>query len=667
MSSRLRTRRFRFSVALAGLALAGWLGSVTAARAAALTPTVQQHIRAATFEVVQLKPPDGHVTFDRPPPMDLIPYQQRIDKYRSIGTAFAIGPNRYVTAAHVIAIGNGSLYGPPALRDAAGNVYDIDQVLKYSGRRDFVVFSLREEPKSVEFLTPGGKPPLNATVYAVGNALGEGVVIRDGVYTSDTPEELDGQWQWLRFSAAASPGNSGGALVDQHGKVIGVVLRKSPSENLNNALPIAELVDAKEGEGRIGGRVPVRELMIDASETLTFDERFDLPKSLAEFYSTVMQLTVKVILGATTKLFEDNADHLFPRGTGSERMLHTNDRAAFPQLLHEDPNKIWVGMTEQRHTVQLDGNGFVELSGEFLRLRAPDDVRLGRLYGDDKLYMDLLLKAYELKRTVGSDSVRVTSLGEPKGVSQFTDRWGRTWQVRDWAIPYDDQMFSLVSLPTPEGYVAALGRFPSGLVDLVHKTSQLVCDYVYLTMEGSLAQWQDYLAQKGVQPKVFDALQIKIDPDREVTFRSDRYELDVKPDLVKLNKYSMLYLDLGFSGRQDAAAWGVNRVVVSEGTHTNNWVTVARFAEPPSSLPADFQSTWIKLKTRSFPYNGQIESQNGETRVTTGVQLPRSGADASVRYVLMVTQEGVQTQSAMGRKLEQLERSVKVLEPGGKN
>jgi hypothetical protein len=69
-----------------------------------------------------------------------------------------------------------------------------------------------------------------------GNALGEGIIIRDGLYTSDTPEEREGRWKWIRFSAAASPGNSGGPLVDRKGRVIGVVLRKSPSENLNVAV-----------------------------------------------------------------------------------------------------------------------------------------------------------------------------------------------------------------------------------------------------------------------------------------------------------------------------------------------------------------------------------------------------------------------------------------------
>jgi len=662
----LRAKHTAVFPALAGLVLAIGLGFAPPARAADLGSSVQQSIRAATFEVVQLKPPDGEVTYERELPMDLIPYQQRTDKYRSIGTAFAIGPNRYVTAAHVIELGMGSLFGPPALRDGAGKVYDIDQVFKFSDVRDFAVFSLRDPPKGTKFLAPGAKPALNTTVYAVGNALGEGVIARDGLYTSDTPEELDGKWQWLRFSAAASPGNSGGPLVDERGKVIGIVLRKSPAENLNVALPIAEVSNAKDGEGRLGGRIPMRLPLFDASEKLTIDERFDLPKPLAQFYSTMLELTLRLISGGEQKLLDHNKDHLFPHGAGSERLLHTIDRAGFPRLIREDPNKIWVASAPQVQTVQLDRNGFVELTSGFVRLRAPDGVSLATLYGDDKLYLDLLLKAYMLRRVVGSDSVRVTSLGKPKGASHFTDRWGRTWQVRDWAIPYDDQILTIASLPTPEGYVAAFTRIGSGVVGVVHNTQQVICDYVDLTMPGTLAQWQDYLAQKGVQPKAFEALRIEIDPDHQVEFHSARYELTIKPELVKLSKDSMLFLDFGFSGSADAATWSVNRVVVSEQLHTNNWVHVVRRTEPPASLPDSFQSNWNKLKTRSFPFNGRIESQNGETRISASLQPPGSGADARVRYALEVTREGVQSQEAMARRLELLEHSFRPLEEEAK-
>jgi hypothetical protein len=405
----------------------------------------------------------------------------------------------------------------------------------------------------------------------------------------------------------------------------------------------------------------VRLAIFDASETVTVDQRFDLPKPLAQFFPTVQQLSVQLISSAEQALLEHNKDHLFPRGAGSERLLHTIDRAAFPRLIHEDPNKVWVATAPQVQTVQLDQNGFVELTSGFIRLRAPDGVGLAALYGDDKVYMDLVLKAYMLRRTVGSDSVRVTSLGKPKAASHFTDRWGRTWQIRDWAIPYDDQILTAVSLPTPEGYVAALTRIGSGLVDVVHHTQQALCDYLDLTMLGNLAQWQDYLAQKGVQPKAFLALRIEIDPEREVALHSAGYDLAVKPELVKLSKDSMLFLDFGFSRSGDTATWSINRVMASERLHTNNWIYAARRTEPPASLPDSFQTNWNKVKTRSFPYNGLIESKDGETHISTAVQPPGSGANGTVRYTLGVTMEGVQKQETMSRKLELLKHSFTAL------
>jgi serine protease Do len=661
----LHARHLAVFLAACALALIAALGSAAPAQGAELSSSVQQNIRAATFEVVQLKPPEGEVTYDRELPLDLLPYQQRTDKYRSIGTAFAIGPNRYVTAAHVIDLGIKSQFGPPALRDGAGKVYDVDQVFKFSDGRDFVVFSLRAPPKDARSLAAGRKPALNSTVYAVGNALGEGVIIRDGLYTSDTPEELDARWQWLRFSAAASPGNSGGPLIDEHGKVIGIVLRKSPAENLNMALPIAEVLNAKDGEGSLGGRVPVRLPIFEASETLRIDERFDLPKPLAQFYNTVWERTTELVSGAAKKLLADNTGHIFPHGVGSERLLHTTERAAFPQLMHEDPNKVWVVGGPQVRTVQLDRNGFVEQTAAFVRLRAPDGLGLATLYGDDKVYMDLLLKAHEVRRTVGTDAVRVTSLGKPKSSSHFMDRWGRTWQVRDWAVPYDDQYLSVASLPTPDGYVAAITRINSGFLGVINKTQQVLCDYVYVTLLGSLAQWQDYLAQQGAQPKAFDAIRIRIDPEREVAFHSDRYEVTIRSELVKLSKNSMLFLDFGFSGEGDAVTWDVKRLVLSEGPHTNNWIHVVRHTEPPASLPDSWQSNWSKLKTPSFPYNGLIESQNGQTRISASVQPPGSGPDGHVRYGLQVTREGVQSQETMSRKLELLQRSFTALREDG--
>lgn len=168
---------------------------VAPAGAEPLKPAVERTVRAATFEVVVPKIAEGaSVQYERPLLWDLLPYTVRTDPYLSIGTAFAIGPNQFLTAAHVFAGLVGSGYGEPRLRASNGKVLEIDQVLKFSGHEDFILFSLRDPP-AMEPLVIEANAELNSEVHAVGNALGEGVVIRSGLLTSETPEQQDGRWR----------------------------------------------------------------------------------------------------------------------------------------------------------------------------------------------------------------------------------------------------------------------------------------------------------------------------------------------------------------------------------------------------------------------------------------------------------------------------------------
>jgi len=652
--------RIPFAGAILALAFS-WSFLPGTTLAAEIDADVQQQIRAATFEVVQLKPPDGEVAYERPLPMELMPYQQRTDLYRSVGTAFAAGPNRYVTAGHVIVLGVGSQFGPPALRDATGKVYTIDQVLEYSDHEDFVVFSLREPPKQVQYLKAGPKPQLNDAVFAVGNALGEGVVIRDGVYTSDSPEEQDGKWNWLRFTAAASPGNSGGPLVDRHGRLVGVVLRKSPSENLNYALSIAQVLGAKEGEGRVSSRTTIRLPIMDNAETLQLDEHFALPRALPDFYKTWMNIVETATQRGFAQLLAHNAAHVFPHGAGSERLLHSIDRSPFPQRIHEVQNGNWVINGAKPQSVQLEHNGLVEFTGDMIRMHAPDDVDLGALYGDSKLEMDLILKAYTLRRVIGTDSVRVTSLGKAKTDSAYTDAYGRVWQIRAWAIPYEDSMLTVISLPTPEGLAGAFFRIPTGFWNLAMRQQQLLLDYVFLTLEGSLTRWQSYLAQKGAHPKIFDSLKLEIDGDQRVRFRSQRFELEVTPPLLKISNSSVIRLNFAFYHDRDAVVWDVAGLYAAEGHNSQNWILVSRRTAPPADLPDGFQNDWHKLTAREFPYNATISTENGETLISTTASAAAADG-AKVLYGLRVVAEGAQPQEPMKSKLDMLQHSFKQLE-----
>jgi serine protease Do len=637
------------------------------ARAADLDPAIQQQILAATFEVVQLKPPEQTLTYERPLPMELIPYQQRVDKYRSIGTAFAIGPDRYVTAGHVLVLGMGSQFGPPALRDAAGQVYDIDRILKYSDDQDFVVFSLKREPASRRFLTIGSHPPLNDPVFAVGNALGQGVVIRDGVFTSDTPEESNGRWNWLRFTAAASPGNSGGPLIDKEGKVIGIVLRKSESENLNYAAPMALIAAASESEATIDSRASFRLPVLDAAEVVESHERVPLPAGLADFFAGLRKATFAVVTRSEAQLLEHNKDHLFPNGSGADVLLHQVIRSPMPRVIHQQQDHNWALAAPQVQEERLESNGFVRGTGFLFRLRLPDNVHLATLYGDSKLFMDLMLRSgFALKRQVGSDSVKVTSLGKALEESGFTDNYGRVWQIKIWAVPYDDAYLVTLNLPTPEGYASVFMTARGYLRDVILDQEKLLSNFVYVTLEGTLAQWREYLPLKAYQPRAMAGLKLDIAADySHIHLASHRLELDVTPDILPGAADNVLGLNFSFYPDGAQVGWDLGGVFLGAGTK-RNFVDVQRLAAPDAALPDGFQNTWRKLIAQEFPFNGVATSDSGGMKasivVPPGGATPTSPDQVKVRYVATVRDEGAPAPESIRAQLDALVKGFRPLE-----
>ena len=134
------------------------------------------------------KPDKDPATYEKALPLDLLPFHERTDAYRSVGTAFSLGHNTYVTAGHVLGVAIDSQYGMPQLRGSDGTIYSIDRIMRFSLREDFAVFSLQSDPAPTGF-SVNREPRIDDPVLAVGNAFGEGIVIRDGLYTSATDED----------------------------------------------------------------------------------------------------------------------------------------------------------------------------------------------------------------------------------------------------------------------------------------------------------------------------------------------------------------------------------------------------------------------------------------------------------------------------------------------
>lgn len=654
-------------VLLSGLGLAG----MSAARAASLDPAMLPKIQAATFEVVQAKPTSDPLTYERPLPLDLLPYQERTDKYYSIGTAFAIGHNRYVTAAHVLLAGADSLWGPPELRDATGRVYPIGQIEKFSLGKDFVVFTLAQPPAADAALEIDATPALNQVVYAVGNALGTGVVIRDGLYTSDTPEQQDGAWKWMRFSAAASPGNSGGPLLDKDGKLIGVVLMKSANENLNYALPIREVLDAPAGRAVMESRLSYQLDLFDTIQNGQLKAQFALPAGLGDFYRE-FQSRMDANSDAQLKaLLAKESANLFPNGAGSARLLHQQTQLnGFPTLIVRGSDGEWRRVGEQTQYFALDGNGYVATGGVarngLVRLRRPDGVAAAKFYGDARSRMDLLTRTGMFQREVAGEKVKITSLGKPVRESTHVDRWQRPWHVGVWTLPYANALVVAYSLPVPDGSVM-LVRFtpPSHEHDTMLDLDEM-SSFVHATYQGTLAQWKDFLGNPALQPAAFRNIHIGFDYDRRFSYASQRVTFSYPSAVQAIKPDNLLWLGFRFFLDDGKPVWDVADVNVWKDTASDdhNNVNVQRYVAPPPGLDDDMSSRWRKLSEREYPYNGVARYENDLMKIDTVVAPTTATGDqpSTVLYTAFYGTAGTQPQADMKGKLDLLTKDMRVTE-----
>ncbi|MCI5224105.1 MAG: serine protease, partial [Candidatus Electrothrix sp. AR4] len=198
------------------------------------------------YEVVTPKLESDKITYAKKLPFDKLDFAERNEKFHSIGTAFFINEKELITAEHVFGLMYFSLYKDCFIRDADGKVYPVNRIHKYSTRRDMMVFDLKEYPEKIAPLTFNRDLEVGDTVFSAGNALGKGIAYRAGQVASFTPERTYGQWKDIRFSSPASPGNSGGPLLNVQGEVVGLIVQKNQSENYNVAVPISEFDNLSE-------------------------------------------------------------------------------------------------------------------------------------------------------------------------------------------------------------------------------------------------------------------------------------------------------------------------------------------------------------------------------------------------------------------------------------
>lgn len=652
--------------------IAASVGLVSLVNAASIEPALQKSVRAATVEVVLPRPAKDPLTYERALPLELLPFSERNDRFHSLGTAFSIAPGIYVSAAHVMTAGIGSEFGAPALR-VDGNVYPIDKVLKFSQHEDFMVFT-------VAGTVPGGvlqtsaTPAIDEAVYSVGNAQGEGVVIRDGLLTSMTPEDQDGRWKWLRFSAATSPGNSGGPLLDTAGRVVGVVVARSAGENLNYALPIERVLQAPEGLASYDTREAFALPHLIDTGTSTLKASFKLPLPFAAFAARHQALQQQNWSKQRDALLAAKGAELFPKGV-TGKSLYGAPRGSVPALVVESDEREWRLLEGGKpEATNLAGEGVISVRmargiGLFLMTR-PNEAHDDAFYGDSTAFMDLLLKGVKLTRSIGTQAIRIRSAGPAASDEAYTDTWGRRWQLRRWPLGYTQVSVVVAALPTPTGYVGMVRMSPAAsAVETTEELKTLTTDFT-APLEGSLPQWQAYLARKALRPAQFDAIQLAGNASDGFHFVSSRLNAAIPGDLVHVTDSGWLRLDMGFVQDGTHTAWDVAGLTLAADHAGETYLTLSRRVRPAADADRDATERWGRMLNRKDEFDGvtahdpdykasSVRMALARAEDARGAPLPASGVLYETMYR---TTEKLQP-GEMDARREKMLQSVKVLEP----
>ena len=628
-----------------------------------------ENINDATFEVVIPKPDDKGISYEKPLPYDLVPFAIRNDKYISIGTAFAVGSDTFISASHVFNPHLRKQTNDIFLRNKQGEIFKLDVVTKLSTHKDFIVFSTKglnvNHPLNVN-----PEPTINETVYAVGNAHGQGIIIRDGLYTSNTPEELAGEWEWIRFSAAASPGNSGGPLLDRSGRVIGVVLRKSQNENLNYALPIKQVLSAPDNEAQLKMKIAYKLENMDMSKWGEIDHRLPLPMS---FDKLSEQLTAKqeaFSQGLLDALLAENRDTIFPNGSGSDYLLHTSRSATFPRMIAKGQDGIWDSFRANKlSSADLGHNGSMNYGAMgdtfYTTIRKPDNVSRKQFDNKPEVLMDLILKGVPISRNVGGEKVKITSLGKPSSDEVFVDGYQRRWQVRIWDMKYEDDKLIVFSLPTPEGNMSLIRSSSTAMAYSHLADLKTLTDFIYFSYYGTLAQWDEFLDNKRLLPDAIKAVDIDYQAGKSFRYSSRRLSFDYGPEVMKVTPDSDLKLSLSYFRDNGKVIWDISTITVGENKDTGRFYEIDRNIQPAASMSDDDKRYWKNMLEGRIPYHETAFFKNQYTYI--GKVLSKKAAQQEsnkLLYSLLYCEDGNQTQAEMKPHLDTFSKRVKLKEAG---
>jgi len=188
-------------------------------------------------------------------------YNENVDSILFIETETGLGSGviinedgTFVTCFHVIANAD-----TVTAKTKSGTKYKVNGFKYINPQKDIAILTITSKKsfKPIKLCTT----PVNVgeTVYAIGNPQGLKFVFTDGMVNQLSKDAI-------QFSAPASPGSSGGALLNSKGQLIGIIsfqYNPSKAQNINFAVPVSVFSKSIENKTKLNSKkLPWSDFMI---------------------------------------------------------------------------------------------------------------------------------------------------------------------------------------------------------------------------------------------------------------------------------------------------------------------------------------------------------------------------------------------------------------------
>lgn len=640
-----------------------------------LENSVYNKVMDSVFEIIVEKHEEDETTYERELPMDRIPFKIRNDKYTPIGSAFLLSDGSFYTAAHVIQLNGNSVYDKYYIRDQSGNIFEITDIEKFSLTRDFIKFLVPSyKQKDGQGLTVCDKVDVNSQVFSVGNALGEGIIIRNGTYTSQTYEDLDGAWKWYRFSAAASPGNSGGPLINTDGDVLGIITMKSQNENLNYALPMKEAIDSPKNKGIIDYRYNYR---VPNIQSQTFynkvKKELDLPMPLIktrEEVTAIIYGAIKTQMAGIKKDFSPNGKKGFDKGKNRANFFGAPYNFEFPLMIYQKQNGDWDLTQPELTEVKLENNGIITMGSilgyNMFKIKKPDDVKLLDLLENPKTYADYIINASSIHRTIAGENINITSLGNSKKSEIYKDSFGRNWHINYFFVNWADAVYITWALPLPNGiFVLTCLRQRNSLTNGTLLDTEFLLDHMLIRYAGKLPCWQEYVSLPEKYAKLKNHIEagfdLKLD-DEKFYFKSEGFKIEFTKDMYDFNEKSSMSVVPGYeiiNGKTELSDMQINFSM--DVNHPNyRHFKIIKLNEPLKEATDNEKNTYKSIKDNVTPFDGVPYINENYTISNVVLDVKKSGGTESI-YILAIEMLGQNKNEEIKELQEKARKAIKTL------